>query len=289
MATVLAEEATEIEADFLRRKDGVIYADGNVKIRRENITLCADQAQYDNAMQMFRATGSVKLRDNKGHQLTGDSLRYYWLGKSGQMQNFVIDFEESSLRASGKRVLLEDDKIYADTVEISSCPKEKKDWRILMDDAEVDTEGVQGRNMIMEIAGVPVFYVPYFFASRNKKKRSGFLLPSVEYQSGDGLAVAAPFYWHLAPNYDATINPRWVGDSGLLLASEFRYLTNNANGEFLAAWTPWEKINAIIYRWRIISAQNTGTLFLREKMFRIVITLRILATIMNSWLNETCR
>ena len=241
MATVLAEEATEIEADFLRRKDGVIYADGNVKIRRENITLCADQAQYDNAMQMFRATGSVKLRDNKGHQLTGDSLRYYWLGKSGQMQNFVIDFEESSLRASGKRVLLEDDKIYADTVEISSCPKEKKDWRILMDDAEVDTEGVQGRNMIMEIAGVPVFYVPYFFASRNKKKRSGFLLPSVEYQSGDGLAVAAPFYWHLAPNYDATINPRWVGDSGLLLASEFRYLTNNANGEFLAAWTPWEK------------------------------------------------
>ena len=103
MATVLAEEATEIEADFLRRKDGVIYADGNVKIRRENITLCADQAQYDNAMQMFRATGSVKLRDNKGHQLTGDSLRYYWLGKSGQMQNFVIDFEESSLRASGKR------------------------------------------------------------------------------------------------------------------------------------------------------------------------------------------
>ena len=62
MATVLAEEATEIEADFLRRKDGVIYADGNVKIRRENITLCADQAQYDNAMQMFRATGSVKLR-----------------------------------------------------------------------------------------------------------------------------------------------------------------------------------------------------------------------------------
>ena len=45
-----------------------------------------------------------------------------------------------------------------------------------MEDAEVDTEGVQGRNMIMEIAGVPVFYVPYFFASRNKKKRSGVFI-----------------------------------------------------------------------------------------------------------------
>ena len=99
------------------------------------------------------------------------------------MQNFVIDFEESSLRASGKRVLLEDDKIYADTVEISSCPKEKKDWRILMDDAEVDTEGVQGRNMIMEIAGVPVFYVPYFFASRNKKKAQRVFIAFGEYQS----------------------------------------------------------------------------------------------------------
>ena len=170
MATVLAEEATEIEADFLRRKDGVIYADGNVKIRRQNITLCADQAQYDNAMQMFRATGSVKLRDNKGHQLTGDSLRYYWLGKSGQMQNFVIDFEESSLRASGKRVLLEDDKIYADTVEISSCPKEKKDWRILMDDAEVDTEGVQGRNMIMENRRCAGFLCSLFFRVTQQKK-----------------------------------------------------------------------------------------------------------------------
>ena len=91
------------------------------------------------------------------------------------MQNFVIDFEESSLRASGKRVLLEDDKIYADTVEISSCPKEKKDWRILMDDAEVDTEGVQGRNMIMEIAGVRFFMFLIFRVTQQKKAQRVFI------------------------------------------------------------------------------------------------------------------
>ena len=39
-----------------------------------------------------------------------------------------------------------------------------------MDDAEVDTEGVQGRNMIMEIAGGAGFLCSLFFRVTQQKK-----------------------------------------------------------------------------------------------------------------------
>lgn len=39
-----------------------------------------------------------------------------------------------------------------------------------------------------------------------------------------GLVLGAPYYLNLAPNYDATMEPRVSSDRGAMLAGQFRFL-----------------------------------------------------------------
>ena len=44
----------------------------------------------------------------------------------------------------------------------------------------------------------------------------------------NGLDVRLPVYLNLAPNYDATLTPRWLSKRGLMTQGEFRYLTEHS-------------------------------------------------------------
>jgi LPS-assembly protein len=45
-----------------------------------------------------------------------------------------------------------------------------------------------------------------------------------------------PYYWNLAPNYDATLTTRYFSSRGLRLDPEFRYLTARSEGVFIAEY-----------------------------------------------------
>src|SRR3546814_7989934 len=48
--------------------------------------------------------------------------------------------------------------------------------------------------------------------------------------SNSGIEIAAPYYFNIAPNYDATLTPRYLSKRGLQLGGEFRYLGNRYSG-----------------------------------------------------------
>jgi LPS-assembly protein len=49
-----------------------------------------------------------------------------------------------------------------------------------------------------------------------------------------------PFYWNIAPNYDATISARMMSKRGVALNNEFRYLTNYSSGVALLDILPYD-------------------------------------------------
>ena len=51
-----------------------------------------------------------------------------------------------------------------------------------------------------------------------------------------GFDFALPYYFNLAPNYDATLTPRIMTDRGLMMGGEFRYLTDSSAGVFDAEY-----------------------------------------------------
>jgi LPS-assembly protein len=56
------------------------------------------------------------------------------------------------------------------------------------------------------------------------------LLPDLGSSQQRGIDIAVPYYWNIAPQYDATITPRYMSKRGLQLQSEFRYLAKKHNG-----------------------------------------------------------
>ena len=43
--------------------------------------------------------------------------------------------------------------------------------------------------------------------------------------------VVNPFYWNIHPQMDATLTPNYMSKRGTMLESEFRYLTQNDQGQ----------------------------------------------------------
>ena len=63
-------------------------------------------------------------------------------------------------------------------------------------------------NAWMEFKGTPVFYSPYLSFPIDNRRLSGFLAPSFGSTKNSGFRFSAPYYWNIAPNYDATLIPR---------------------------------------------------------------------------------
>ncbi len=60
-------------------------------------------------------------------------------------------------------------------------------------------------------------------------------MPSLSYSSDSGTEYTQPYYFNLAPNYDATLYPTLMSDRGLQLEGEFRYLTPSSEGQIGAS------------------------------------------------------
>jgi LPS-assembly protein len=54
------------------------------------------------------------------------------------------------------------------------------------------------------------------------KRKTGFLMPGFSESSVYGYGVDIPFYWAIAPDYDATFTPGITSQQGVLMQTEFR-------------------------------------------------------------------
>ncbi|MCS2160804.1 LPS assembly protein LptD [Scandinavium sp. H11S7] len=117
----------------------------------------------------------------------------------------------------------------------TSCLPGSNTWSV------VGTEVIQDRqeqvaeiwNARFKIGPVPVFYSPYLQLPIGDKRRSGFLLPNAKYSSTNGTEIYLPYYWNIAPNFDATITPHYMEKRGdIMWENEFRYLTKAGAGLF---------------------------------------------------------
>src|SRR3546814_10249425 len=83
---------------------------------------------------------------------------------------------------------------------------------------------------LLRVGKVPVLYVPWFPFPIDNRRRTGLLYPGIGSSGRNGFDYRQPIYLNLAPNYDATITPRWMSKRGFQLDAEFRYLTRGGGG-----------------------------------------------------------
>ena len=143
----------------------------------------------------------------------------------------------------------------------STCKPGDRDWYVRATEMHLDYDRNVGdaKNASLWFKDVPLFYSPVATFPLNNKPRSGFLHPFFATSTRDGVDITTPYYWNIAPNYDATLYPRYMSKRGLQLGAEARYLDFNFSGMSRAEYIPYDQLaDRERYAYIVQHQQNLG-------------------------------
>jgi LPS-assembly protein len=114
----------------------------------------------------------------------------------------------------------------------TTCKPQDKAWQIEAREITLNHAKAQGvaKNAVLRLHDWPIMYTPYLSFPTSHERKSGFLMPQPGYSNIGGFDLALPYYWNIAPNYDATITPHLYTLRGMMMGGNFRYLTQNSTG-----------------------------------------------------------
>ena len=203
----------------------------------------AVRIDYNSDTGVINADGPIQFWDDAFY-LVGDRARVELNSDNKFIEGAVFRFPGSPRRGSGEQLTFDDN----DTIRIkngvyTTCDPGNLFWRMVAADIELDQAQQTGtaRQMRLEMLGIPIFYSPYIQFPTSDRRRSGFLLPKLRSSSSRGIEAIVPYYFNLAPNYDATITARGMSARGLQLQGEFRYLQFYGEGRLVAEVLPQDR------------------------------------------------
>jgi len=127
----------------------------------------------------------------------------------------------------------------------TSCLPGSNTWSVVGSEVIHDREEQVAEiwNARFKLGPVPVFYSPYLQLPIGDKRRSGFLIPNAKYSTTNYFEFYLPYYWNIAPNFDATITPHYIHKRGnIQWENEFRYLTQAGAGLVEFDYLPSDKV-----------------------------------------------
>jgi LPS-assembly protein len=181
-------------------------------------------------------TGDVFYQEN-GFALHSDQAQLQLSDDTGQFQNNQFILENTHARGTTQETNLISRNITQSTnVTYTTCAPSSNDWELQARSIELNKETGRGtgRDVWVEVFDIPLLYTPYISFPIDDRRQSGVLAPTFGNSDTTGTDLSIPYYWNIAPNYDATITPRIMSDRGLMLGGEFRYLSNNSEGQVAA-------------------------------------------------------
>jgi LPS-assembly protein len=205
---------------------GLTQLEGGVQVNQGGRQLSSAYAEYDQFTQLVRLEGDVRYRE-RGMLLVSDAAQT-------NLNNLETIFSQSEyvlhpqhIRGNAERILrLEDGRIRIEDGSYTQCEPGNTSWQLAADSIVLNpnTGFGEASGAVLEILDVPVLYLPYFYFPIDDRRVSGFLYPAISYSSSEGIDIAAPYYFNVAPNIDDTFTPRLLSERGLILENELRYM-----------------------------------------------------------------
>ncbi len=230
-----------VEAVSMTATEEHVDAQGDVEIRQGNRRLAATSATLDESASRVRAAGDVRF-DEPGLSVRGGAATVEMAGAAASVEDAEFVLADLDLRGRARRMARQGKVVVLDSATVTSCPPGNAAWRIEARSIRLDgiTAIATSRHARLKLGRVPVFYAPYLRFPVGGGRSSGFLVPDI-YQGRDGIDLSLPYYINLAPNYDATLTPRWIAERGLGLESEFRHRSIRADSRLDAAYLPADR------------------------------------------------
>ncbi len=226
-------QADEVQYD---EQLAVTIAKGHVEISQNNQVLLADTVSYNQRTDTVTASGHVSLLQPTGEVVFADFMELRdSLNNAFATSVRMLLADRSRLaantarRTNGNRTELRRG-VYSPCDLCKDDPSAPPAWQVKAREINHDKETklIEFHDAIMEIDGLPVFYVPYLsMPDPTVKRASGFLMPSFGNSHTTGLHLSVPYYWVIGPDKDLTLSPRYTSRAGPLLAAQYRQRFGN--------------------------------------------------------------
>jgi LPS-assembly protein len=226
------------KASRYQQEEQVATLAGDVVLRQGSMQVQAQEASLHQTENRGELNGDVRLRDN-GALIVGDHAELQLDTGEAQVDNAEYVLHKSNIRGNAlyaKRA--ENAIIRLKDGTYTSCEPGSNAWTLKGNNITLNPATGFGTatNVTLRVKDIPVLYTPYIYFPIDDRRQSGFLPPTIGSGSDTGLMLVTPYYFNLAPNYDATLYPRYMSKRGLLMEGEFRYLTKSSEGQFGGAY-----------------------------------------------------
>lgn len=216
-----------------------VTAVGGVQIDYGGNRLVAQKVEYNRNTKRLVASGNVEIINSDGTKINSDHIDITDDFADGFVNALRVEtinkayFAAESAERMGGVLTTFHNGVYTACEPCEDKPDKAPTWRVkarkIIWNGEKKT--VRFENANFEFFGFPLAYLPAFeIADPTVKRKSGFLIPSINYKSDLGYSVRIPYYFALSPTYDLTVTAGGYTKQGFLGEAEWRQRFNN--GEY---------------------------------------------------------
>lgn len=231
-APTAQSESVVLEADELidDQEARTITAQGDVQVRYQGRTMRADRLIYDLNTGAIRATGNVQIALEDGSVTYAEEIEADEAMNVGAASELRARLGGSSTLAARQALRHGEGESELRNVIYTSCPicesgDQPPTWSLRARRAVQDHESrtISYRSAVLEIAGVPVLYFPYFaHPDPTIGRASGFLPPDLGQNRRLGAYYEQPYFWAISPSQDLTASLRLHGTVNPLIGLDYR-------------------------------------------------------------------
>jgi LPS-assembly protein len=239
-------ERTTIEADVIEGvSDLEVGARGNAEISREDMSIFGDQLRYNREFGYAEGDGGVRLQRG-ADRFFGPSVQYNVFDDTGAFESpqYLLERERTARGRADRLEFLGRERYRFTNATYTTCRPGQEDWRLEASELELDFEEEEGtaRAPRLYFFDVPILAAPGAVFPLGDRRRSGLLTPYYAQTSTRGFEFGIPYYWNIAPEYDATFTPVYMAKRGGQLKSEARYLNRRFAGEAKFEYLPDDRL-----------------------------------------------
>jgi len=243
--TAIDTDRTTVEADVIEGVgDLEVTARGSAEITRDDISIFGETLRYNRELGRAEGDGGVRLRRGSD-RFFGPRLYYSTLDDTGVFEKpeYLLQGDRTARGTAERLEFRGRSRYYLTNATYTTCQPGHEDWYLEAKELDLDFEQEDGEawSPRLRFFDTTILASPWATFPLSDRRRSGILTPYYAQTSSRGLEFGFPYYWNIAPEYDATFTPVYMAKRGAQLKSEARYLQRSYAGELRYEYLPDDK------------------------------------------------
>jgi LPS-assembly protein len=255
------QDITIMAKNAMVQRNKMATFSGDVIMLKQQQKIKANHVIFDRQQAKFTAEGDIHYQD-QGVNVFAETLSAGGKQNITEMNQAAYHIANTAGHGKADNIAIsQKGQLTLSSSSFTTCPSDQPDWQLSASEIVISADENFGEayNAKFELFDVPILYLPYFNFPVTDKRKSGFLYPQISSTSRSGLEIKTPFYWNIAPNYDATITPRYLSKRGVELMAQLRYLINQQSGMFDIEYLPNDNDQASDEARYLARYQHIGT------------------------------